>query len=102
VWVSLSRKRSHGELANRILGQGTTVKTEKLSYKAWQQQRYGKSLKVRAPGMFVRMLERMAATGGELIEFATRNTCLSRFCHVGDSPAKQSAAGTEAPRCSEG
>jgi hypothetical protein len=24
--------RSHGELANRILGQGTTVKTEKLSY----------------------------------------------------------------------
>jgi hypothetical protein len=27
--------------------------------------------------MFVRMLERKAATGGELIEFATRNTCLS-------------------------
>jgi putative transposase len=75
-------KRSHGELANRILGQGATVKTEKLSYKAWQRQRYGKSLMVRAPGMFVRMLERKAATGGELFEFATRNTCLSQLCHV--------------------
>jgi putative transposase len=72
----------HGELAPRILGQGTTVKAEKLSYKAWQRQRCGKSLKVRAPGMFVRMLERKAATGGELIEFGTRNTCLSQFCHV--------------------
>jgi putative transposase len=59
-----------------------TVKTEKLFYKAWQRQRYGKSLKVRAPGMFVRMLERKAATGGKLIKFATRNTCLSGFCHV--------------------
>jgi hypothetical protein len=74
--------RDHGEPANRILGQGSTVKTEMLSYKAWQRQRYGKSLKVRAPGMFVRMLERKAATGGELIEFGTRNTCLSQFCHV--------------------
>jgi hypothetical protein len=75
-------KRSHSELANRILGQGTTVKTEKLSYTAWQRQRYGKSLKVRAPGMFVRILERKAASGGELIAFATRNTCLSQFGHV--------------------
>jgi putative transposase len=46
--LAAERKRSHGELANRILGQGTTVKTEKLSYKAWQRQRYGKSRKVRA------------------------------------------------------
>jgi hypothetical protein len=49
--------------------QGTAVKTEKLSYQAWQRQRYGNSLKVRAPGMFLRMLERKAATGGELIAF---------------------------------
>jgi hypothetical protein len=32
--------------------------------------------------MFVQMLERKTATGGELIDFATRNTCLSQFCHV--------------------
>jgi putative transposase len=76
--LAAERKRSHGELANRILGQGTTVKTEKLSYKAWQRQRYGKSLKVPAPGRFVRMRERNAATGGGLIAFATRNTCLSQ------------------------
>jgi putative transposase len=80
--LAAERKRSHGELANRILGQGTTVKTEKLSYQARQRQRYGKRLKVRAPGLFVRMLERKAATGGELIALAMRNTCLSRFCHI--------------------
>jgi hypothetical protein len=39
------------------------------------------------------MLERRAATGGELIAFATRNTCLSQFCHVDgtyeEKPLKQ-------------
>ena len=31
------RKRCHGELANRIIGQGTTVKAEKLSYRSFQR-----------------------------------------------------------------
>jgi putative transposase len=62
--LAAERKHGHGELAKRILGQGTTVKTEKLSYKAWQRQRYGNSLKVRAPGMFVRMRERIRFSEG--------------------------------------
>jgi hypothetical protein len=32
--LAAERKRAHGELANRILVQGTTIKTEKLSYKS--------------------------------------------------------------------
>jgi hypothetical protein len=79
--LAAERKRSHGELANRILGNGTTVKTEKLSYKAWQ--RYGKSTKVRSPAAFVNVVRnKIRAARGELIEFGKRNTCLSQFCHL--------------------
>jgi putative transposase len=84
--LAAERRRSHGELANRILGNGTTVKTEKLSYKAWQRQRYGKSTKVRSPAAFVNVLRnKIRAARGELIEFGTRNsafpssaTCVAR------------------------
>ena len=80
--LAAERKRSHGQLANRILTQGKTVKTEKISYKAFQK-RFGRSVKVRAPGMLVRTLERKAkAVGGELIEVTTWNTRLSQFDHT--------------------
>ena len=61
--LAAERKRSHGELANRILGQGTTIKTEELSYKSFQKN-YGRSVKVRAPGMLISMLQRKAASAG--------------------------------------
>ena len=62
-------KRELGdELANRIFGQGTTIKTEELSYKSFQKN-YGRSVKVRAPGMLISMLQRKAASaGGGVIE----------------------------------
>ena len=67
--LACERKRSHGELANRILGQGTTVKIEKLSYRSWQRQ-YGKSTKVRAAGTFFNVVRnKLTAASGELIEF---------------------------------
>jgi transposase len=54
---------------------------EKISYKAWQKQ-YGKSVGLRAPGMFVEMLRRtVASTGGTLIEVPARTAKLSQFCH---------------------
>jgi putative transposase len=69
--LAAERKRSHGELANHILTEGKTVKTEKLSYKAFQKC-FGRSVKVRAPGMLVRTLERKAkAASGSLIEVTT-------------------------------
>jgi putative transposase len=80
--LAAERKRSHGQLANRILAEGKTVKTEKLSYKSFQKC-FGKSVKVRAPGMLVSTLERKAkAAGGELIEIPTWNTRLSQFDHT--------------------
>jgi putative transposase len=87
--LAAERKRCHGEFANRVLGQGTTVKTEKLSYKAWQRQ-FGKSTKVRGAAMFVGLLRnKLKAAGGELIEFGTRYTCLSQFDHVDGTLTKK-------------
>jgi hypothetical protein len=87
--LAAERRRCHGELANRVVGGGTTVKTEKLSYKAWQRQ-YGRSAKVRGAGVFVSMLgNKLKAAGGELIEFGTRYTCLSRFDHIDGTLVKK-------------
>jgi ribosomal protein S7 len=44
-----------GNLANRILKQGKYIKTEKLSYRSFQKN-YGKSVNLRAPGMFIEIL----------------------------------------------
>jgi hypothetical protein len=68
-------------LANTILMHGTTIKIEALSYKAWQHQ-WGKSIGRGAPGMLVQMLRQKAqACGGQLIEFPTRGTRFSQYCH---------------------
>ena len=80
--IAAERKRAHGELANRILAQGNIVKTEKLSYRAFQRA-FGRSAKVRGAGSFVATLRRKAvAAGGELVEFSTYRTRLSQFDHT--------------------
>jgi len=77
------RKRSHGELANKILSLGKQVKTERLSYISFQKN-YGRSVKVRSPGMLVSTIKRKAeSAGGSMDEFPTRTTKLSQTCHCG-------------------
>jgi transposase len=82
------RKALHGRLANELLTLGKSFQTEKLSYRSWQKT-FGKSVGNRAPGMFVGMLRRKAASaGGALVEFPTRSTKLSRTCHCGKEKKK--------------
>lgn len=77
------RKTQHGHLVNEILRQGTTVKTEKLSYKAFQKN-FGSSVGLRAPGMFVELLRRKAENaGGGVEEINTWTTALSQSCQCG-------------------
>jgi hypothetical protein len=79
--LSAHRKSLHGRKAHEIVAVGNTIIMERLSYKAWQKQ-YGKSVGLRAPGMFVEMLRRtVASTGGTLIEVPPRQAKLSQFCH---------------------
>jgi hypothetical protein len=78
--LAAERKRAHGEVANRILGQGIEIRTEQLSYRSLQRN-YGRSVKVRGPGWFVSTLRRKAASaGGEVVELATKLR-LSQFDH---------------------
>ena len=80
--LAAHRKTLHGNLANRILRQGKHVKTEKLSYRAFQKN-YGCSVRDRAPGMFMEILRRKAENaGGSVLEFSTKTTKLSQYCHV--------------------
>jgi hypothetical protein len=79
--LAAQRKSLHGRLVHEIVAVGTTVITEKISYRAWQKQ-FGKSVGLRAPGMFIALLRRtVASTGGTLVEVPTRTTKLSQFCH---------------------
>jgi putative transposase len=82
------RESLHGSLANRILGQGATIHTEKLSYRALQR-RYGRSVGRRAPGSFIAILSRKAASaGGRLALIDTRTTRLSQACVCGAITSK--------------
>ena len=64
--LAAHRKSLHGRLVHEMVAVGNTIILEKISYKAWQKQ-YGKSVGLRAPGMFVDMLRRtVASTGGTL------------------------------------
>lgn len=80
--LASERKRSHGALANRVLAQGKTVKAEKLSYRAFQR-RFGRSVKVRAPGSFMAILQRkVQAAGGCFVDINPNATRLSQFDHT--------------------
>jgi putative transposase len=79
--MASERKREHGELSNRMLAQGDVFKIEKLSYKSFQKN-WGRSVRRRAPSMFVSMFRRKAeSAGGRMIEFGTRKTRLSQYDH---------------------
>jgi hypothetical protein len=68
-------------LVNDILRQGNLIQFEKLSYKAFQRQ-FGKSVGLRAPGMFILLLKRKAVSaGGSVNEFDARKARLSQVCH---------------------
>ncbi len=75
------RKTSHGQLINKILSFGNIVKTEKLSYKAFQKL-FGKSVGKRAPGEFMKRIRFKAGNAGGVVEeFSTYTTKLSQVCH---------------------
>jgi len=79
--LAAHRKSLHGRLVNEIIHTGNDIRIEKVSYKGWQK-RFGKSVGMRAPGMFIDHLRRtVAKTGGILHEFPTRTTKLSQYCH---------------------
>lgn len=87
--LAAERKRAHGELANQILGLGNVIQSETLSYIALQKN-YGKSVKVRGPGMFVEQLRRKAeSAGGEVRDLHTWSLKMSQYDHITQTYAKK-------------
>src|SRR5258708_6651336 len=81
--VAATRKRSHGQLAHRVLALGEAFQLERLSYRAWQRT-YGKSVQLCAPGMFVERLSRLAGSaGGTIVPINPWRARLSQTCHCG-------------------
>jgi len=79
--LAAHRKSLHGRLVHEVAACGTTIITERLSYRAWQKQ-FGKSVGAHAPGMFLEHIRRtVARTGGILHEVPTTTTKLSQYCH---------------------
>jgi hypothetical protein len=75
------RKSLHGQLINQILQMGNVIRLEKLSYVAFQKM-FGKSVGMRAPGMFVaRLKQKMDDYDGLVEEFSTYSTKLSQLDH---------------------
>jgi hypothetical protein len=80
--LAAERKRAHGELANQILGLGNVIQSETLSYRSFQKN-FGKSVKVRAPGMLVEQLRRKAeSAGGKMIDLHTWSLKMSQYEHL--------------------
>jgi len=87
--LAAHRKSLQGKLANETIRMGNHFFTEKLS-KKWLQKNFGKSIGLRAPGMFDSMVERKAeSAGGSHTEIPTQPTKLSQNCVCGDSKKKK-------------
>jgi len=87
--LAATRKCAHGALANQILALGNVIQTEKISYRALQKN-YGKSVKVRAPGMFIDLLRRKAESAdGQFVELHTWTLKMSQYDHISDTYTKK-------------
>lgn len=87
--LAARRKQAHGRFANRVLALGTTIKSEDVSYRSFQKN-FGRSVKVRAPGMQMAIIRRKAeSAGGGLVDINTRKTRLSQFDHTTGEYAKK-------------
>jgi len=87
--LAAHRKSLHGKDINEIIAMGTRIKTENVSYKSWQK-RYGRSIGMRAPSMFMDSLKRKAENaGGYFFEIPTQTTKLSQTCHICEQAVKK-------------
>ena len=87
--IAATRKTEHGRLANLMFEVGPNVVCEKLNYVSWQKT-FPRSVRDRAPGMFVETVRRKAASAGgdTLYELNPYTTALSQTCLCGSRTKK--------------
>jgi hypothetical protein len=83
------RKYLHECMANKVLGMGNLIFSEKLSYLAFQKM-FGKSIGFRAPSMFMTILARKAEKAdGRIVDINTWTAKLSQYDHVTNTCTKK-------------
>lgn len=81
--MAATRKGLHAQLAKRIVESSSSIHLERLSYVALQKC-FGRSTGVRAAGLFVSILHRMAESAGvDVVEIDPWRTRLSQTCLCG-------------------
>lgn len=87
--LAAQRRSLQQRLANEALQFGATVRMERVSVKAWQRV-FGRSVSVKAPGLFMSVLARKAESAGGRAEWIdTRSTALSQHCVCGHRQKKK-------------
>jgi hypothetical protein len=78
--LAAKRKMEHEKLANIILEQGNIIKVENMNYKKLQQNGFGKQLRLKAPSMFLEILNRkLKCQNKELIKINTWTVKASQY-----------------------
>ncbi|HMA37564.1 MAG TPA: transposase, partial [Chloroflexia bacterium] len=78
--AAATRTTRHGRLVNKLLRRGNVIQVERNSYKSFQRN-FGRSVGHAAPGGFVRLLERKAASAGAQVHRLPTTLRLSQVCH---------------------
>lgn len=81
--IAAQRRSSHGHLVNELLAHGSDVRAEQLNYVSWQKN-FPRSVRDRAPGLFMQELGRKAENaGGPYLAYSPWSTALSQTCVCG-------------------
>ena len=84
-----ARSTEHGRLINWLLGYGAQWVAEDIDYVSWQKN-FPRSVRDRAPGLFVAKAVRKAENaGGGFRRYSTRLTAASQTCICGRRERKQ-------------
>lgn len=88
--LAACRKQSHERLANQVLVMGDVIKVEQMNYKALQKTRYGKRIGLKAPAMFLTILDRkLHYIVKELIKINTWKVKASQYDPLSDTYKKK-------------
>jgi hypothetical protein len=102
--LAAHRKSLHGRLVHEIVAVGKTVITEHVSYRARPQQ-FGRSVGLRAPGMFIALLRRTVArtggTQGARSHTQHQTVTILPWRHESMFPSRCGSAGTSVPVASQ-
>lgn len=89
--IASKRKQEHEILSNIVLEQGNIIKVETMNYKGLQKGKFGKRLGIKAPSMFLTILDRkLKYQDKQLLKINTWTVKASQYDPFSDTYIKKS------------